>query len=177
MLATLFLQGELELSIATVPLPVPEADEVIVRIEAAPINPSDLGLLLGPADMRNAKITGDGVLRAPIPTKSLPSVKTRIGVAMTVGNEGSGVVVRAGAAEGERLVGRTVAILGAPTYQQFQAVKAKRCLVMPDGVTPREAASCFVNPLTALGMVETMKLEGHKALVHTGASKGPCNPG
>jgi hypothetical protein len=74
------LQGELELSIATVPLPVPEADEVIVRIEAAPINPSDLGLLLGPADMRNAKITGDGVVRAPIPTKSLLSVKTRIGV-------------------------------------------------------------------------------------------------
>jgi NADPH2:quinone reductase len=63
-----------------------------------------------------------------------------------------------------------VAVLGGAMYSQFRTVKAAQCLVLPDGTKPSEGASAFVNPLTALGMVETMRREGHKALVHTAAA-------
>jgi NADPH:quinone reductase len=55
-------------------------------------------------------------------------------------------------------------------YSQYRTVKADQCLLLPPGATPADGASCFVNPLTALGMVETMRREGHKALVHTAAA-------
>jgi len=166
--------GELELTLRKVPVPEPGPDQVLVRIEATPINPSDLGLLLGPADMGTAKISGSGegaVVTARVPAASLASLAGRLDQAMTVGNEGSGVVVKAGSsAEAQELNGKTVSMVGGSMYAQYRLINAKDCQPLPAGTTPTEAASWFVNPLTALGMTETMKREGHKALVHTAAA-------
>jgi len=164
--------GELELSLVEVDIPEPGPDEVVVRIEGAPINPSDLGLLLGPADLSTAKAGGAPerpVLTASVPPQFMKAMAGRLDESMPVGNEGAGVVVNAGA-DAQGLLGRTVAILGGATYAQYRTVKAADCLLLPDGTTGAEGASCFVNPLTALGMVETMRREGHKALVHTAAA-------
>jgi len=167
-------EGTLELSLATVPVPVPAEDEVLVRVEASPINPSDLGLLFGMADMSTAVASGTEdapVITADIPEGLRSAVAVRAGQPMPVGNEGGGVVVEAGSGElAQSLVGKTVGILGGAMYQQYRTIKAKQCLVMHEGVSPAESASCFVNPLTALGMVETMKNEGFSALCHTAAA-------
>jgi len=164
----------LELSLAEVGVPAIGDGDVLVRIEAAPINPSDLGVLFGPADIRTARQEGSGdrpVIRADVPAAAMPAVAARVGHALPVGNEGAGTVVRAGTLpEAQALLGRTVAILGGATYAQYRATPAALCLPLPDGTTARQGASCFVNPLTALGMVETMKREGHTALVHTAAA-------
>jgi NADPH:quinone reductase-like Zn-dependent oxidoreductase len=166
--------GELELSLVPVPIPTPGPDEVLVRIEAAPINPSDLGLLLGAADIRTAKVSGTAaspVVTAAIPAPLMRAMAGRLNESMPVGNEGAGMVVAAGESPAARaLIGKAVAILGGATYSQYRSVRAADCLVLPAGATPADGASCFVNPLTALGMVETMRLEGHTALVHTAAA-------
>lgn len=166
--------GELELSLVVVPIPVPLPDEAIVRVEGSPINPSDLGLLFGAADMTTARVSGtpeQPVLTARIPADRMKAMAGRVGQSMPVGNEGAGVVVTAGSSvEAQALRGRTVAIFGGAMYSQYRCVKASQCLVLPDGITAAEGASCFVNPLTALGMVETMRREGHTALVHTAAA-------
>jgi NADPH2:quinone reductase len=147
---------------------------VVVRIEATPINPSDIGLLFGPADMGAAAFSGtpaQPVVTAPIPARAMPAMAARVGQSMPVGNEGAGVVIATGdSAAAQALMGRTVAVLGGAMYSQYRTVKAEQCLVLPEGTKPAEGASCFVNPLTALSMVETMRLEGHKALVHTAAA-------
>jgi NADPH:quinone reductase-like Zn-dependent oxidoreductase len=164
--------GVLELSLAEVDIPQPAADEVLVRIQGAPINPSDLGLLLGPADLSTAKVTGTAdrpVVTAQIPPQFMRAMAARADESMPVGNEGAGVVVAAGA-EAQGLMGKMVAILGGATYAQYRTIKASDCLVLPDDATAADGASCFVNPLTALGMVETMRREGHTALVHTAAA-------
>ena len=95
----------------------------------------------------------------------------RLDESMPVGNEGAGVVVKTGSSDAAKaLMGKTVAMIGGAMYAQYRTMRAKDCLVLPAGTTPAEGASCFVNPLTALGMVETMRREGHKALVHTAAA-------
>ena len=164
----------LELSLATVPLPEPGPDEVLIRIEAAPINPSDLGLLFGGADMTTAVVSGSAstpVVTAQVPPAAMRAAAARLDQSMTVGNEGAGVVVEAGSSDGaQALLGKTVAVLAGQMYGQYRCVDHRHCLVMPADTAPAECASCFVNPLTALGMVETMKLEGHTALVHTAAA-------
>jgi NADPH2:quinone reductase len=166
--------GELQLSIATVDTPQPAEHEVLVRIDAAPINPSDLGLLLAAADVSRATSTGPAdspVVTAPIAPQVMPGLAARVGESMPVGNEGCGVVVAAGSApDAQALLGLTVAIIGGATYGQYRSVPAVSCLVLPDGTDPADGASCFVNPLTALSMVETMRIEGHTALVHTAAA-------
>ena len=166
--------GELELSLAQVPIPQPGPDEVLVRIEATPINPSDLGLLLGPADLSTAKLSGDGdssVLTASIPPAFMRMMAARQDESMPVGNEGAGVVIDAGSSpEAQALMGKTVAILGGAMYAQYRCLKAADVLLLHADATPADGASCFVNPLTALGMVATMRLEGHTALVHTAAA-------
>ena len=166
--------GQLELSIATMETPTPQPHEVLVRIEAAPINPSDLGLLLATADADTATSTGsedNPVVTAPIPQQTLRGLASRSGQSMPVGNEGAGVVVGAGSSdEAQALLGTTVAIIGGATFAEYRCVPAALALVLPDGTDPVDGASCFVNPLTALGMVETMKMEGHGALVHTAAA-------
>jgi NADPH2:quinone reductase len=166
--------GQLELSLLTVPTPEPAADEVVVRIEAAPINPSDLGLLFGVADPKTLKVSGTAaspVVTATVHEKLMPAMAGRVGESMPVGNEGGGVVVKAGSSkEAQALLGKTVGVLGGAMYSQYRTLKVGQCLPLPDGTTPTEGASCFVNPLTALGMVESMRREGHTALVHTAAA-------
>ncbi|HEX7564670.1 MAG TPA: zinc-binding dehydrogenase [Bradyrhizobium sp.] len=166
--------GELEISLVSVPTPEPSADEVVVRVEASPINPSDLGLLIGAADMATAKASGSKdalVITAHVPEAAMKGMAGRLDESMPVGNEGAGVVVKTGSSDAAKaLMGKTVALIGGAMYAQYRTVPAKDCLVLPPGTTPAEGASCFVNPLTALGMVETMRREGHKALVHTAAA-------
>ena len=166
--------GELELSLAEVTIPEPGPDEVVVKVEATPINPSDLGLLLGPADMATAKATGSGngiKVTAKVAEASLPVLAARLDQAMPVGNEGAGTVIKAGSSEAaQALLGKTVSMVGGAMYAQYRLLKATGCQPLPAGTTAAEGASWFVNPLTALGMTETMKREGHKALVHTAAA-------
>jgi NADPH2:quinone reductase len=166
--------GELEISLLEVPTPEPAPDELVVRIEASPINPSDIGLLFGAADMATVRVSGSGiasVVTARIPAHLMKSMAGRVNQSLPVGNEGAGIVVQAGGSDAaQALLGNTVAVLGGAMYAQYRRIKAHQCLPLPPGTTPTEGASCFVNPLTALGMVETMRREGHTALVHTAAA-------
>ena len=166
--------GELELSLVKVKIPEPAADEVIVRVEGSPINPSDLGLLVGTADMTTAKSSGAGdgvVVTASVPEPLMKAMAGRLDESMPVGNEGAGVVVAAGSSgRAQAMMGKMVAMIGGAMYAQYRCIKAADCMVLPDGTTAAEGASSFVNPLTALGMTETMRREGHKALVHTAAA-------
>jgi NADPH:quinone reductase len=166
--------GTLELSLREVPVPAPGANEVLVRVEASPINPSDLGLLTAGADMSKATAAGTPerpVVTASVGEASLRALSARLDESLPVGNEGAGTVVAAGSAEAaQALIGRTVAIAGGAMYSQYRAVDASACLVLPEGATARDGASSFVNPMTALGMTETMRREGHSALVHTAAA-------
>ena len=166
--------GELAVSLTEVTLATPGPDDVVVRVEAAPINPSDLGLLFGAADMTTAAVSGTParpVVTARVPEAGLKAMAGRLGESMAVGNEGAGVVVEAGSSPAaQALLGKTVAMIGGAMYAQYRVIAADQCLRLPDDATPAEGASCFVNPLTALGMVETMKREGHTALVHTAAA-------
>src|ERR1700738_262429 len=166
--------GDLEVSLTRVPIPVPAAGEVLVRVEAAPINPSDLGLLFAGADMTKASQRGTKdhpLVAARVPDAALKSMTARCDASMPVGNEGAGVVVEAGTSEAaQALLGKTVAVLGGAMYSQYRCVPIAQTLARPAGTTPAEGASSFVNPLTALGMVETMRTEGHTALVHTAAA-------
>jgi NADPH2:quinone reductase len=166
--------GELELSLLGIPTPAPAPDEVVVRIEATPINPSDIGLLFGAADISTAARSGSPAQPAvtlQIPEHLMPGMAARVGQSLPVGNEGAGVVVAAGtSAAAQALLGKTVAVLGGAMYAQYRCIAAAQCLELPEGATPADGASCFVNPLTALGMVETMRREGHTALVHTAAA-------
>jgi len=166
--------GELQLSLLDVPVPAPGPDEVLVRIEAAPLNPSDLGLLFGAADMATARASGTPqrpAIVANVPPAAMPAMAGRQGQPMPVGNEGAGVVVAAGASPAaQALLGKTVAAYGGAMYAQYRCVAAADCLLLQAGTTPAEGASSFINPLTALGMVATLRREGHKALVHTAAA-------
>ncbi len=166
--------ANLELSLTTVAVPEPGEDQVLVRMEAAPINPSDLGLLFGMADMTKAVFSGTAeapVVTAPVGAGAMAMQKARLDQSLAVGNEGAGVVVAAGDSEAaQALIGKTVSVVGGDMYSQYRLMPAFMCLPLNEDTTPREGASCFVNPLTALGMVETMKLEGHTALVHTAAA-------
>ncbi|MFO1017924.1 MAG: zinc-binding dehydrogenase [Hyphomonadaceae bacterium] len=164
--------GQLELSLARVTVREPGPDEIVVQVQATPINPSDLGLLTGPADLSTLKATGSGeniVLTASIPEGAVKMLAARFDQSMPVGNEGAGVVVKAGA-NAQHLMGKTVAMVGGAMYAQYRVIKAAEVMPLPAGATAADGASCFVNPLTALAMVETMRREGHKALVHTAAA-------
>jgi NADPH2:quinone reductase len=163
---------EIELSLRDRQVRAPGPDEVLIRVEAAPIHPTDVSLLLGQADTSQARVGGtarEPVVKAPLPQAARSAYAARIGRSSPAGTEGAGVVVAAGA-NAQALVGKRVAVMAGAMYAEFATVKAAGCLVLPDDVTPAEGAACFVNPLTALGMVETMRLEGRTGLVHTAAA-------
>ncbi|MGI9288411.1 MAG: zinc-binding dehydrogenase [Pseudomonadales bacterium] len=164
----------LELSLVEVTTPEPGPDEVVVRIEATPLNPSDLALLFGPADLTTARVTGSPerpIVTADIPEKMMKMVSARVGQSLPVGNEAGGVVVAAGSsAAAQALMGKMVGIVGGEMYAQYRCVNVFQTLELAEGTTAAEGASCFVNPLTALAMVETMRRENHPALVHTAAA-------
>jgi len=165
--------GNIEISIAKVEMPIPGDDEVLIEVHAAPINPSDLGLLLSfAADLTTINVSGSGdetVTSMKIHPALMGAMKPRIDESMPVGNEGSGIVIDAGA-NAKELIGKTVGLAGGSMYSQYRCVPAANCLVMEEGTSPAEAASSFVNPLTALAFIETMKMENHTAIVHTAAA-------
>jgi NADPH:quinone reductase len=167
-------RGTLQLSLHDVPIPAPAANEVLVRVEASPINPSDLALLVAGADMTTATVGGTPerpVVTASLGAGALEGLSARVDKPLPVGNEGAGTVVAAGSSPAaQSLLGRMVGIAGGPMYTQYRVVDASACLVLPEGTTARDGASSFVNPMTALAMVETMRREGHSGLVHTAAA-------
>lgn len=163
-----------ELFLETIEVPEPGPGEVVVRVEASPINPSDLGLLLAGADVAAAVSGGTAgrpVVTVPLPDAAMRALAARAGIPMPVGNEGAGTVVAAGSsAAAGALLGKTVAVAGGGMYAQYRCVDASLCLELPEGATAVDGASAFVNPMTVLGMVGTMRLENHVALVHTAAA-------
>ena len=167
-------EGVLELYLADLPMPQPKDHEVLVKVLATPINPSDLGLMVGAADVASARaIKRDGLPGAAmdVPEAGMRFMASRVGQAMPIGNEGCGIVVAAGASEAaQALLGKTVAMIGGEIYAQYRCLAAMACMPLPDGTAPEDGASCFVNPLTSLGFVETMKLEGYKGIVHAAAA-------
>lgn len=174
MLSTVQEKGELRMALTEKPLPTPKSDQVLVRIEATPINPSDHGVMFGWTNMAKASHSGTGtqtVLSAPISPQGMGVMKARVGQDLPVGNEGAGTVVAAGDSEAaQALMGKTVAVMGGGMYAQYRCVPAMMCMPLLPGHTAKDGASSFVNPLTALSFLETMRLEGHKAIVHTAAA-------
>jgi NADPH2:quinone reductase len=166
--------GTLQLSLVEVDFPQPGPDEVLVRVEATPINPSDMALLVGPADMSTAQVSGTAerpVITAQIPENLRKMVEGRVGESLPVGNEGAGTVIAAGESDAaQALLGKLVGMVGGEMFGQYRCVNVHQCLMLQEGTTATQGASCFVNPMTALGMVETMRMEGHTALVHTAAA-------
>ena len=167
-------EGEVEVALHEVPTPAPGPDDVVVRLDAAPINPSDLGVVFARADFGTVRATGTAALpalTAKIPAGAMPGLAVRVGKALPVGNEGAGVVVAAGSSPAaQALLGRTVGVYGGGMYAQHRCLPASQCLALPAGVSAEQGASNFVNPMTALCMLETMRREGHTALVHTAAA-------
>ena len=163
-------EGKLTISIDEVEIPEPKEGEVLIKVQATPINPSDLGLLVGPADVSSLKIIENGALvEMQVPEGLIRSVAARFDQNLPVGNEGAGIVEAAGKGA-EHLIGKVVGVAGGAMYSEYRCLPAMSCLEMNEGTSPEQAASCFVNPLTALGMVETMRLEDHTGLVHTAAA-------
>ena len=163
-------EGKLTISIDEVEIPEPKEGEVIIKVQATPINPSDLGLLVGPADISSLKVIENGALvEMQVPEGLIRSVAARFDQNLPVGNEGAGIVEAAGKGA-EHLIGKVVGVAGGAMYSEYRCLPAMSCLEMNEGTSPEQAASCFVNPLTALGMVETMRLEDHTGLVHTAAA-------
>jgi NADPH:quinone reductase len=167
-------ENMLELFLDTVAVAEPGPNEVLIRVEATPVNPSDLGLLLAGADVAAASAAGTlqrPVITAPIPDAAMRGLTARVGTPMPAGNEGAGTVVAAGSSDAaQRLLGKKVAAAGGAMYSQYRTVDLSLCLELPEGLSAADGASAFVNPMTALGMIETMRMEDHVALVHTAAA-------
>jgi NADPH:quinone reductase len=174
MLTELKPEGVMELYLKDLPMPQPKDHEVLVKVLATPINPSDLGLMVGAADVSSARaIKRDGLpgVAMDVSEAGMRFMASRAGQALPIGNEGCGVVVAAGASDAaQALMGKTVALIGGEIYAQYRCLAAMACMPLPDGTPPEDGASCFVNPLTSLGFVETMKLEGYKGIVHAAAA-------
>ncbi|KPQ27040.1 MAG: Zn-binding dehydrogenase [Marinobacter excellens HL-55] len=172
--STISEDNKLELALREIEMPHPGENQVVIRVEAAPINPSDLGVMFSAADMTTARQSGTAerpVISADVPAKFMGAVKKRIGKSVPVGNEGAGTVIAAGSsAAAQSLMGKTVAFIGGGSYRKYLCANVQSCLELAPGTTAVEGASSFVNPLTALAMVETMRAEGHKAIVHAAAA-------
>lgn len=166
-------EGNIEISIATVEKPTPSENEVLIKVEASPINPSDLGLLISfAADLDSLTVSGSGdatVATIKVHPAMMGALKPRLNESMPVGNEGGGIIVDAGA-NAKGLIGKTVGAAGGAMYSQYRCLPATSCLVMDGSTTSAEAASSFVNPLTALAFIETMKMENHSAIINTAAA-------
>lgn len=171
--STVTSDGTVEISIVNAAMPVPSENEVLIKVEAAPINPSDLALLISfAADLDSIELSGeDEASKTTIKIRPglMAALKGRVDQPLSAGNEGAGIVVGAGE-KATALIGKTVGVAGGSMYSQYRCAPASSCLVMDEGITSTEAASSFVNPLTALAFIETMKMENHAALVNTAAA-------
>lgn len=165
---------KLVLSIEPYAVPEPEDHQVVVEMEAVPINPSDLGLLLSPAQMdtvRSETVDGHPALVADVDPAMMRIFAGRKGKKLPAGNEGAGKVVAAGASDAaQALLGKTVTIVGGEMYRTHRIMPAMMCVPLPEGAAAKEGASLFVNPMTAQGFINTMRAEGHEGLVHTAAA-------
>jgi NADPH:quinone reductase-like Zn-dependent oxidoreductase len=174
LISTISEDNKLTLALQYIEMPQPGANEVVIRIEAAPLNPSDIAVMLSAADMSTATQSGteqNPIITADVPARFMPAFKTRVGKATPVGNEGAGTVVATGSSPAaQALMGKTVAVIGGGTYRQYISANIQSCLELKQGTTAKQGASSFVNPLTALAMVETMRAEGHKAIIHAAAA-------
>ena len=174
MLSEVKAGGVLEMYLAALPMPQPKDHEVLVKVLATPINPSDLGLMVGAADVASARsIHRDGQpgVAMDVSDAGMRFMASRVGQAMPIGNEGSGLVVAAGASDAaQALLGKTVALIGGEIYAEYRCLAAMACMPLPESTEPEDGASCFVNPLTSLGFTETMKMEGYKGIVHAAAA-------
>jgi len=166
--------GQLVLSVEPLDVPAPADDEVVVAMQAVPINPSDLGLLVAPADLSTARretVDGHPALVAEVPEGARRAMAGRIGKKLPAGNEGAGTVVAAGSSPAARaLKDRVVTVVGGRMYRTHRVVKAKQAVAMPEGAPAAEGASLFVNPMTVQAFLDTMLDEGHEAIVHTAAA-------
>jgi NADPH2:quinone reductase len=166
--STITSSGELRLELAERDVPELGDREVVVAVEASPINPSDLGVLLGAVAPGTLRSDGPDLV-GPVPEATLPLYRDRLDKPLPVGNEGAGTVVAAGS-EAASLIGRRVALFGGSMWTDYRVADAAAVVELPEDVSTAEGAALFVNPLTALSMVETMRAEGHSALVHTAAA-------
>jgi len=172
MRSTIDANGTLTLSLENVTVGEPGDEEIVVRVEAAPINPSDLGLMLGPADISTMRASGRGdapMLQFAIPESRRAAVRNRMGLSLPIGNEGAGTVVAAGRNVRE-LEGRRVGMFGGAMFADYRKIDAREAVPLPAGASAMDGAAMFVNPLTALGFVDTARREGHGAIVHTAAA-------
>ena len=166
---TLAPDGTLTVEVGETSFPAPTGNQVLVRMEAAPINPSDLALLFGPADLENAEFS-PGKIVAKMPEPFASAAKARHGQRLPVGNEGAGTVVAAGDSDMARaLVGQRVACVPGNAFSEYALADAAMCLPLGD-VSSEDGASAFVNPMTALGFVENAKMDGQKAIIHCAAA-------
>jgi len=172
--STISEDNKLEVALREIEIPQPGENQVVIRVEAAPINPSDLGVMFSAADMATASQSGSAdrpVISADVPAKFMGAVKKRVGKSIPVGNEGAGTVVAAGSSDAaQSLMGKTVAFIGGGSYRKYLCAHVQSCLELEPGTTAVEGASSFINPLTSLAMIETMRAEGHKAIVHAAAA-------
>ena len=166
--------GEASLFFEEATVPELGDDQVLIQVQAAPINPSDLALLTAAMDLETLESSGEGFatrVKAQAKPGATQFFAARIGMSLETGNEGAGTVVAAGSsAAAQRLLGKTVSAFGGAMYAQYRVAHVMECLELPDGASAADGASSFVNPMTALGMVETMNMEGHSALIHTAAA-------
>jgi NADPH:quinone reductase-like Zn-dependent oxidoreductase len=172
--STVHADSTVTLALVEADLPAPGPDDIVVRMEAAPINPSDMGVMFARADLRTIVRDASAAthaVRATLSREAMQAAAGRIGLTIPAGNEGGGVVVATGTSDAaQALLGKVVGMRGGAMYAQYRCIAAQQCLLLPEGTASIDAASCFVNPLTALGMVETMRMEGHTGLVHTAAA-------
>jgi len=170
--STITKDGKLTVNLEEATLDSPGPDEVIVQVEATPVNPSDLGLMLGPADLSTIEQVGTEdrpALTFSVSPAGIAAMRKRLGLSLAVGTEGAGTVVEAGE-NARHLVGRRVAAMAGGMYAQYRKLNARDVVPLPEGTSAADGAAMFVNPLTALSFVETMQREGHSALVHTAAA-------
>ena len=167
---TLTTEGTLTVELVDQTWDEPKGTQVLIRVEATPINPSDLGLLFGPADTDNADYSGGKVV-AKMPDGAVRAMKARHGLSMPAGNEAAGTVVAAGEdPAAQALLGKRVACVPGTAYGTYAYAEAGMSMPLADGVSAEQGASSFVNPMTALGFVETMRMEGFTGIVHAAAA-------
>ncbi len=166
---TLIADGKLTLEVAEATFPAPIGNQVLVKMEAAPINPSDLAILTSAADFANAEYA-PGKVVAAMPEPFLSGQKGRHGQRLPAGNEGAGTVIATGDSDmAKGLMGKRVACVPGNAFSQYAIADAMMCIPLGDN-SCEAGASSFVNPMTALGFVETAKMEGHSAIIHLAAA-------